>query len=505
MITMIRNARIVSPLFFLAILPALALALVGPALARTGGQAAGQTGTVEFPKSPAGDRARGLFDLFNGKMTIEPKDFVRENCSEGFKSRVPENSWGGAIQQIKAMAAPYDLASIDRSDPNGIAFTIRSKSKGMAFAIEVAVEPQAPHLISGMMFRPAGPAAGAPAATPAAPKPQAPPHPPDMARIKIYLEEQARAGRFSGTALVAKDGQPLLLESAGFASKRFKAPNNADTQFSLGSLNKSFTAVAVLQLVEAGLVGIDDPIGKYLDFFPKDVGEKVKVRHLLDMSSGWGDYWENPYFLQHKYELRSLADYMAFIKDIPLDFEPGTGSQHSNTGYEVAGALIEKVSGMDYFAYVREKIYRPAGMTDTDSYDRDGPYENLAVGYTNMHPLAKGATDFRWENTYILSRRGTPAGGGYSTAGDMLKYDTALRGDKLLGKGYVDFLNSRFQGKIGDPFTPPGVQRSAGGANGVSTFFGRDLRYGYTIIVLTNVDNPVAIDIGNEIIKILGL
>jgi CubicO group peptidase (beta-lactamase class C family) len=484
---------------------ALALTLAVFAAARAGGPPAGQTAPVEFPKTPAGERARGLFDLFNGRVTTEPKEFVRLNCSDGFKSRVPENAWGGAIQQIKAMAAPYDLRSIDRSAENEVAFTIGSRSTGMGFAIEVAVEPQAPHLISGMMFRPAGPGAAAPAPSPSAPAPRAAASAPDTARIRAFLEEQARSGRFSGTALVAKDGKPLLLESAGLASRRFRVPNTADTRFNLGSLNKSFTAVAVLQLVEAGLVGIDDPIGKYLDLFPKEVGEKVKVRHLLDMSSGWGDYWRHPYFLQHKDELRTVADHMAFIKDMPLDFEPGTKSQHSNTGFEVAGALIEKVSGMDYFDYVREKVYRPAGMTETDSYDRDGPAANLAVGYTNMHPLAGTTTDFRWENTYLLSPRGTPAGGGYSTAADLLKYDAALRGGKLLGKACLDFLNSGFRGRIGEPFTPQRVLRSAGGANGVSTFLGRDLIGGYTVIVLTNVDNPAAIEIGNEIVKLLGL
>jgi hypothetical protein len=87
----------------------------------------------------------------------------------------------------------------------------------------------------------------------------------------------------------------------------------------------------------------------------------------------------------------------------------------------------------------------------------------------------------------------------------MLKYDAALRSGKLVGKACVDFLSNGFRGKIGDPFTPQRVLRSAGGANGVSTFFARDLRNGYTIIVLTNLDNPAAIELGNEIIKLLGL
>jgi len=279
----------------------------------------------------------------------------------------------------------------------------------------------------------------------------------------------------------------------------------ADTKFNLGSLNKSFTAVAVLQLVEAGLVGIDDPIGKYLDVFPKEVAEKVKVRHLLTMGSGWGDYWGHPYYLQHKDELRTVSEYMEFIKGIPLDFEPGTRTQHSNIGFEVAGALIEKVSGMDYFAYIRDRIYRPAGMGNTDTFDRDSAVENLAVGYTNQHPLNESATDFRWENTYILAPRGTPAGGGYSTVEDMLKYDAALRSGKLVGKPCVDFMQNGYRGNIGDPFVPGRVLRGAGGASGVSTFYARDVRSGYTIVILTNVDNPAAIEIGNEIIKIMGL
>lgn len=489
----------------LAVVALLSLSLSGLAPGPGGGQASGQTGPVDLPKTPAGDRARILVDLFNDKLSDPPKEFVRKNCSEAFKSDVPEGAWGGAIQQIKTMAGPVELASIEKSEPNEISFTIRSKSRGMAFLIDLAVESGPAHLIDSMFFRPAAPGGGAPAAAPAPAGPAPVVGPPDLGRIKAYLAERAGAGAFSGTALVAKDGKPLLLESAGLASKRFRVPNKPGTKFNLGSINKLFTAVGLLQLAEAGLVGIDDPIGRHLDLFPKDVGEKVKVRHLLDMSSGWGDYWRHPYFLEHKDDLRTVPQYMAFIKDLPLDFEPGAKTQHSNIGFEVAGALIEKLAGKDYFSYIREKIYGPAGMADTDTYDRDSAAEDLAVGYTNLHPLAGDAADFRWENTYLLSPKGTPAGGGYSTAGDMLKFDTALRSGKLLGRGYLDLLQNGYRGKVGDPFTPRRVLRSAGGAPGISALFARDLRNGYTIIVLTNLDHPAAVEIGNEIIKILGL
>jgi CubicO group peptidase (beta-lactamase class C family) len=257
-------------------------------------------------------------------------------------------------------------------------------------------------------------------------KPTGQPEKETIQQVKTYLQKQAAEGRFSGTALVAKEGKAILVESAGMASKRYQAPNRSDTKYNLGSLNKSFTSVAVLQLIEAGKIGIDDPIGRYLDFFPKEISEKVTIRQLLNMSNGWGDFWQNRYFLEHKDNLRLVADYMDFIKDIPLDFEPGTKTQHSNTGFEVAGAIIEKVSGMDYFDYIRKYIYKPAEMVNSDSYDRDSPVENLATGYTNNHPLDTLRKGWQWENTYILTPRGTPAGGGYSTVEDMLKYDNAF-------------------------------------------------------------------------------
>jgi CubicO group peptidase (beta-lactamase class C family) len=460
---------------------ALALAFSELGLSRNHIRNPEQSQSVEFPKTPAGNRAQTLFNLFNDKITILPKEFVRLNCSEDFKGRIPESSWGGAIVQIITMAGSVELVSIEKSEPSEISFTIRSTSGGLAFAIGVSVVPQPPHLINVMSFRPAG-SPGAPAQV----SPKTAVGGPNLEQVKAYLAEQARQDRFSGAALIARDGKPLLLDSAGMASKRFRAPNRLDTKFNLGSLNKSFTAVAILQLVEAGVIGIDDPIGKYLDIFPKTVAEKVKVRHLLTMGSGWGDYWGHPYYLQHKDEFRTVSQYMEFIKDIPLDFEPGTRTQHSNIGYEVAGALIERISGKDYYSYIREKIYRPSGMIHSDSFDRDSAVENLAVGYTNNHPLNGDATDRQWENTYILSPKGTPAGGGYSTVEDLLKYDTALRAGKLIGRDLLNFMQSGYQGKIGDPFVPQRVLRGAGGASGVSTFLARDVRNGYMIIILTN-------------------
>ena len=400
------------------------------------------------------------------------------------------------------MSGKMNLASIIKSEPYEIEYVIQSVSNKTSFTIYIAVEKESPNLISAMRLSPGGAADNT--APPQANKKEEVGKP-DIEKIKIFLAEQAKLDKFSGSALVARDGKPLLHETYGYANKRFKVPNKPDTKFNLASLNKSFTSVAILQLVEAGKIKIDDPVGKYLDYFPKDIAEKVKIRHLLNMTNGWGDYWGNEYYLAHKDELRSVSDYIEFIKNIPLSFEPDTKNQHSNIGFEVAGAIIEKVTGMDYFKYIRDKIYKPAGMSNSDSYDRDGPVDNLAVGYTNGNSMDKINTGYNWENTYMLAPRGTPAGGGYSTAEDMLKYDTAIRIGKLVGKEYINFMNNQYRGNIGDPYDQQRIPRGAGGALGASTFYARDNKNGYTIIVLTNYDHPTAINAGNEIIKLLGL
>ncbi|MEJ2616589.1 MAG: serine hydrolase [Ignavibacteriaceae bacterium] len=457
---------------------------------------------VKFPDTPAGKKGQQILNLLNGEIKIEPKEFVKQHCSESFKNSIPENQWGGLLKQLMSMSPEFELVKINKSDEHEIEFVIQLKSNNMFMTVNTLVEKSSPNLISGMRFEPGG---SSQSAMKSQVKPVAGQTAENIKKIKDYLSKLSEQNRFSGSIIVAKQGKILLQETAGYANKRFKALNKPDTKFNLGSLNKSFTSVAILHLVEEGKVGVDDPIGKYLDYFPKNIAEKVTIRQLLNMTSGWGDYWDNKYYLQHKDELRTVNQYMELIKDIPLDFEPGTRMQHSNTGFEVLGAVIEKVSKTDYFNYIREHIYKPAGMTNSDSYNRDSPVENLATGYTNDNVMDTNNSGWKWENTYMLSPRGTPAGGGYSTADDLLNYGIALRKGKLISRAYLNFMDNRFKGKLGDSSTPTRILRSAGGAPGVSTFFGRDRKNNFTIIVLSNYDHPLAIDVGNQIIKMLGL
>jgi CubicO group peptidase (beta-lactamase class C family) len=220
------------------------------------------------------------------------------------------------------------------------------------------------------------------------------------------------------------------------------------------------------------------------------------------MSSGWGDYWNNETYLSTRFDLRRVSDYMVFLKDMPLEFEPGSESIHSNTGYEVLGAVIEAVTGQDYYDYIRDSIYAQAGMANSDSYARDSVVENMATGYTNIHPYDETGQGYRWANTLMLSPTGTPAGGGYSTAGDMLRFANALKKYDLLNARYTGLLLNRFEG-FADSDEPAGRIAYAGGAPGVSAYLSMDLEKDETVIVLSNYDSPIAIEIGRTIGEML--
>jgi len=289
--------------------------------------------------------------------------------------------------------------------------------------------------------------------------------------VRALFEGQTKADEFSGVVLIAKDSRILFHEAYGNADREKKVPNRKDTKFNLGSINKNFTRVAIYQLARQGKLSLDDPIKKFLPDYPNaQAAEKVTVRHLLNMTSGIGDFFGNRYEATPKDKIRTLQDYLPLFADLPLEFEPGTDNRYSNGGYVVLGIIIEKVSGVDYYTYVRENIFKPCGMPNTDSFARDADVPDLARGYTREGAAEGG----RVLNHGTLPGRGSSAGGGYSTAEDMLTYVLALKDKKV----YLPDVGSGL-----------GI---AGGAPGINSAVEWDPRSGYIVIVLTNFDPPTA-------------
>ena len=321
-------------------------------------------------------------------------------------------------------------------------------------------------------------------------------------QLKQWIQAQVDEGKFSGVVLVAKDFEPVFYETFGLASKRYNVRVSKETKFRLASVNKIFTATAILKLVEQKKLSLDDPVSKYIDGLADPRAENVTVRHLLTHSSGWGSYWGHPEFLNNREKLRSLDDYMAFIKDIKLDFDPGSKRQYSNSGYTILGAIIEKVTGQSYYDYVRNSIFKPAGMSSTDSFEIDHVAPNLATGYTNMDVNnQRSGTGYTYENIFTASVKGTSAGGGCSTSGDLLKFAEAVIKNKIVSKESEEFLRC----DIGTKSEPGDFLFHNGGGPGQNTWVQSDVRTGYTIIVLCNLDPPCGSNVVRKISELFNL
>jgi CubicO group peptidase (beta-lactamase class C family) len=265
-----------------------------------------------------------------------------------------------------------------------------------------------------------------------------------------------------------------------------------DTKFNLGSMNKMFTSVGIMQLVEQGVVSLDDPLSEYADesWFPKEMADKITIHHLLTHTSGLGHYWTDEFDHGSKKRWRELDDYKEIVTTDSLAFEPGTDWSYSNSGMFMLGVVIESATGGDYFDYVRENIYGPAGMENTDCYDMDCPVENLAIGYWRSSECASG-----WKNNYYEHVvRGGPAGGGFSTSPDLWRFARALQTGKLVSEDsreqlWTDHHDAGYGYGFGLREGPAGkVVGHGGGFTGINANLDIFLDSGYVSAVMTNYD-----------------
>ncbi|MHA1950436.1 MAG: serine hydrolase domain-containing protein [Candidatus Thorarchaeota archaeon] len=297
------------------------------------------------------------------------------------------------------------------------------------------------------------------------------------------IRKMSDEDKFSGVALVHKGGNVVFEKAYGLACKRFNVPNATDTKFNIGSLNKIITKTAVLQLIQRGLLDLDDLVGKHLPDFPKEIAENVTIKHLISFKSGLGDYF-NERFPDAIGRLRKLDDFVELFIDDPLLFKPGEQNHYSNAGYVVLGKIIESVSGMDYYDYIRENIYMPAGMDDSDHFELDHPTPNLATGYTRQNECGSPSDTDRRNNFYIIGTRGSSAGGGYSTARDLMRFDLAIDNDILLDTDH----SKRVMRPIDSPDSKAKIAVLAGGAPGITAFYFKFFEIGYTVFLLSNYD-----------------
>ena len=230
--------------------------------------------------------------------------------------------------------------------------------------------------------------------------------------------------RFSGGLLISRNSKTIFEKTWGLANRETGEPIKLETKFRIGSMNKMFTAVAILQLVSQGKISLDDTMGKYLSDYPNKEMAQATIRQLLDHTAGAGDIF-GPDFDAHRTELKTHADYIALYGNRAPGHAPGASDGYDNYGFILLAAIIERITGQSYYDYVRDHVFLPSAMKDTGSQPEDAHVQELAPGY--MWRSGKWIS-----NSDTLPYRGTAAGGGYSTLADLLKFAQALEAGKLL-------------------------------------------------------------------------
>lgn len=321
-----------------------------------------------------------------------------------------------------------------------------------------------------------------------------------LAGLEAELDRLAGNDEFSGVALIARDGEVLRRIVRGMCDRSRGTPIDANTRFNLASANKMFTAVAALQLVEAGKLSLDAPIGTVLADYPnKKVATTVTLRHLLSHRSGLAEmaFWDDADMTPQAWaalrdELRSHSDYVArYAPRSPVN-APNVETRYNNFAFVVAGAMIERASGMDYYDYVQKRIFEPAGMTQTGfPLEAERP-EGHAIGYTRDGKGWKPNQDIAW-------RRGLAAGGAHSTAADLLRFAQALLDGRLLRPAMLaEATRSQIpEGWYGLGFTVVGkgpLRRigHGGDAPGINADVRIFPESGYVLVAFSNIDPPAA-------------
>jgi CubicO group peptidase (beta-lactamase class C family) len=435
-------------------------------------------------ESPALRRAKEFAALLDSGNRVGLRNYAKENFAPRFLGISME-------QHLEFLSSVHDWTrgvefhSVQEEKPGEAIVLLKAKLTGDWLALVVRVEPEAPYRISGLGLRPPKPPASAGTGKKLSEHQAA-------EELEAFMKKLAAADVFSGTVLLAKDGKPIFKAAYGIANKDFDAPNRIDTKFNLGSMNKMFTAVAIAQLVERGKLSFEDPLAKYLPEFPDpSAAQKIKIKHLLSHTAGLGGYFSRAWGESSRGLYRTVDDMMKrAAADEKLLFEPGSRWQYSNTGMLVLGKVIEKVTGQSYYDYVRDNITRPAGMINTACFELDNVNPNLAVGYE------KEFTDDGYHftnNIFDHVLRGGPQGGGYSTVEDLLRFDVALRSNKLVGAEYVKLLlspkpelNSPRYGYGFQIDTDAQIAGHGGGFKGINSNLDMFLGTGWTAVVMSN-------------------
>ncbi|HVT31819.1 MAG TPA: serine hydrolase domain-containing protein, partial [Rhodanobacteraceae bacterium] len=336
----------------------------------------------------------------------------------------------GKVDFAKALAAAVrDSGGLELVDtrpgpgPGGLVVTVKARRNAKLGVFVLAHDPAQPDKLAQAELVPVDD----PALYAAWPKNDVPRA--ELTRlVRSALDRLVRTSDFSGCLTVSDGASTIFDECRGLAERSFGVEADRETRFHIGSMDKMFTAVAIAQLVEAGKLSWDSDLAKLVPEYPdRDAARSITVWQLLHHTAGLGDFFV-PEFFEHREKFVDPADYLDLIARQPKAGEPGKEWNYSNAGYVLLGRIIENVSGESYFDYIQRHVFAAAGMSSSGFDSQEDITPALAVGYFHEGPFST-----QWKANWLtLPFKGSPAGGGYSTNTDLIRFAGALREGKLM-------------------------------------------------------------------------
>lgn len=320
----------------------------------------------------------------------------------------------------------------------------------------------------------------------------------NVAKIDSLLNAYVSINKFNGSALVIQDGKKVYEKSYGYQNAAIKSPNTKNSIFPIGSLTKPFTALIILKLAEENKLSINDPVSKYIPDYPR--GNEIQIKHLLTHTAGLYDAFRN---LKYREQVNTdhafrPEEKMAFFKNEPLDFEPGTRFSYSNSGYDLLGIIIEKVTGLPYPTALNKYIFHPLKMHKSGFYFQALKDKNKVTGYSFISSTKQVETKF-WNPTLTYA-----SGALYSTTGDLLKFYKGIRDFKIISKQTFNQATTPFLGGYGygwfiDTLHGDRVIDHGGNVAGATSYFLMMPEHKTCIILLNNITSTSLEKIGNSV------
>jgi CubicO group peptidase (beta-lactamase class C family) len=323
----------------------------------------------------------------------------------------------------------------------------------------------------------------------------------DADKINELLTAYARQYKFSGTALVISKGQVVFNKGYGFKNAKDSTYNDVNSVFQIGSVTKQFTATIILQLQEQKKLSVQDKLSKYFPAF--SWADSITIENLLTHTSGIYNYTNNGKFMSTEAtKPASQEKIFALFKDKPLDFKPGSNFSYSNSGYMLLGYIIEKVTGQSYEQVVRERIFKPLGMTHSGFDFAHLADPNRATGY-NVY-----TEKIKMPSLIVDSSASFAAGAIYSTVNDLWEWHKGLMKNTVIKaatqeKAYTPYKNNYGYGWFIDSIFGKRRISHDGGIFGFVSTFVRIPADDACIVLLANMGTGSLGDMSKGILSIL--